>query len=74
MSIAANRFKTIRAVLAYSPEIANISRSHNDANVACFGSRTMQIHTILESIDAFLSTPFLGDKYQTRNHKLDNLC
>jgi ribose 5-phosphate isomerase B len=36
MSISANRFKNIRAVLVYSPEIARISRSHNDANIICF--------------------------------------
>lgn len=36
MSIGANRHAGIRAVLAYNPEIARISRSHNDANVICF--------------------------------------
>jgi len=74
MSIAANRFKNIRAVLAYSPEIAKISRSHNNANVICFGSRTMKREDILSSIDIFLSEPFLGDKYQRRNDKIETIC
>ena len=73
MSIAANRFHWIRAGLLYSPEIAKISRSHNDANVACFWARTMTTESILQSIDAFLSEPFIGDKYQKRNEKID-LC
>ena len=63
MSIAANRYKNIRAVLAYTSEIARISRSHNDANVICFGARTMDIKMVLESIDIFLSESFLGGKY-----------
>lgn len=74
MSIAANRFRGIQAVLAYSPEIAKISRSHNNANVACFGSRTMKLENVIESIDIFFSEPFLGDKYQRRNDKIDCAC
>jgi ribose 5-phosphate isomerase B len=73
MSIAANRHKHIRAVLAYSPEIARISRSHNDANVICFGARTMDIADVLSSLDIFLSEHFLGEKYERRNKKLDTL-
>lgn len=74
MSIAANKFKNIRAVLSYSSEIAKISRSHNDANVACFGARTMNIGDVLDSLDVFLNTDFLGGKYQTRNDKIDSTC
>ncbi len=74
MSIAANRFRNIRAVLAYSWEIAHTSRSHNDANVICFWARTMSAESVLASLDMFLSTPFLGDKYQRRNDKIEGLC
>lgn len=72
MSIAANKFHGIRAVLTYNPEIAKISRSHNDANVACFGARTMDMETVRASLFEFLNTNFLWDKYQTRNEKIDN--
>jgi ribose 5-phosphate isomerase B len=74
MSIAANRHKNIRAVLAYTPEIARISRSHNDANIICFWARTMEIGMVLESIDIFLSEPFLWGKYKKRNELLDCQC
>jgi len=74
MSIAANRHEWIRAVLAYSTEIAKISRSHNDTNVICFGARTMDIKMVLESIDVFLSESFLGGKYWKRNQLLDCQC
>ena len=74
MSIAANRFNGIRAVLSYSSEISKISRSHNDANVICFGARTMQLDEVITSLDVFLSESFIGDKYQRRNDKIDCTC
>lgn len=74
MSMAANRFIWIRAVLSYSSQIAKISRTHNDANVICFGARTMNIIDVLESIDIFLAEIFNGDKYQRRNDKIDIVC
>lgn len=74
MSIAANRHKNIRAVVAYSPEITKISRSHNNVNVACFWARTMKLDDVIQSLNIFLSEPFLGDKYQRRNDKIDLLC
>lgn len=74
MSIAANRHPWILAVLAYNPEIAKISRSHNNCNVICFGARTMKIEDVLQSIDIFLKEPFIGDKYQRRNDKIDCMC
>lgn len=72
MSIAANRHQWIRAVLAYSPTIAEIGCTHNDANVICFWARTMELATVLASLDIFLSTDFLWGKYQRRNEKLDS--
>jgi ribose 5-phosphate isomerase B len=59
MSLAANRHKDIRAVVGYSPAVAKIGRTHNDTNVICFGARTMELATILASLDVFLKTDFL---------------
>lgn len=72
MSIAANRHLWIRAVLAYNPAVAKIARTHNDANVICFWARTMDLITVLASLEIFLKTDFLWGKYQRRNEKLDS--
>ncbi len=72
MSIAANRHKGIRAVLAYSVATAKIGRTHNDANVICFWARTMELAMIFASLDIFLKSEFLWGKYQRRNEKLDS--
>lgn len=71
MSLAANRHKGIRAVLGYSPVVAEIARTHNNANIICFGARTMELVTVLASLEVFLKTDFLWGKYQGRNEKLD---
>lgn len=72
MSIAANKFPKIRAILAYDAEITKISRSHNDTNVICFGARTMEIGDVLTSLDVFLETEFQWGKYQRRNEKIES--
>ncbi len=41
MSIAANRVRGVRAARVCSVEDARITRGHNDANVLCLGSGTM---------------------------------
>ena len=56
MSMAANKMKGIRAVLASSEEIAELSRRHNDANVVTLGARVMEIGLMKKIVDKFLST------------------
>ena len=71
MSIAANRFKGIRAALLYDDFTAEYSRRHNHANVLVFGSRTMNISDVLRRIEIFLSNQYEGGKYEDRNKKID---
>jgi ribose 5-phosphate isomerase B len=64
--MSANKVKGIRAALAWSTEIAKLSREHNNANVVAMGSR---VHTLDESkaiIDAFINTPFSNDERHIR--------
>ncbi len=64
--IAANKVKGVRAALAWSVEIAQLAREHNDANVVAVGARQ---HTLEESaaiVDAFLATSFSGSPRHAR--------
>lgn len=71
VSIAANRFPEIRAVLAESPTVAKLSREHNHANVLCMGARIVSEATALEMIRTFLDTkPDLGPRHLNRIKKL----
>lgn len=69
--LAANRVKGCRAVLAYSVEIAELGRQHNDANVISLGGRFVANEQALEIVKTFLETPFSGDeRHQRRIDKM----
>jgi len=70
ISIAANRFKSVRAALCHSVETAKLSRQHNDANVLALGARVLDQNIALECVDTFLTTGFEGDRHQRRVNKL----
>lgn len=71
ISIAANRYRGIRAALLYSLETAALARQHNNANVAVFGGRTMSLEEIKERLDVFLNTDFEGGRHLRRIEKID---
>lgn len=58
MSITANRHQGIRAAVCTTPEMARLSREHNNANVLCIGRRTTSLSDCREIIDTWLQTPF----------------
>lgn len=66
MCIVANKQKGIRAVMPSSVELVEKSRQHNNANVLCLGARFLSLEQAKNITDKFLSTEFLGGKYQTR--------
>jgi ribose 5-phosphate isomerase B len=74
ISIAANRFSAVRAALCMTPEMAQLSRQHNDANVLALGARLINVETAFECVDAFLNTAFEGGRHEGRVAKLSNRC
>lgn len=72
ISIQANRFKGIRAICGYTPELVHIGRLHEDANVLCLSADFMDETTIDRSVSMFLSAEFLPEeRYIRRNARLD---
>lgn len=72
ISIAVNRHPACRAALVSEPLSAKLAREHNDANVIAMGARLTGIDMAKACIDAFLSTPFAGDRHARRVGKLSN--
>ena len=72
MSIAANRFKGIRAALCTSEELAELSRLHNDANVLCLGARTQSIDSMKRISSLWLTTEWEGDRHARRLDKIES--
>ena len=71
ISIAANRFKGIRAALCCSEFHAKMSRKHNDSNVLALGSRTTDIDLLKKIVKVWLETDFEGGRHQNRLNMLD---
>lgn len=71
ISIAANRFKGVRASLCLYPEMAELTRRHNNANVLGLGGRLVASDLALRIVDAFLTTDFEGGKHKRRVDLID---
>jgi ribose 5-phosphate isomerase B len=66
VSMAANRFKGIRAALCRDEDDAQMARLHNNANVLCLSGRKTDQEMIKKISDKFLSSSFEGGRHQTR--------
>ncbi|HQE69947.1 MAG TPA: ribose 5-phosphate isomerase B [Atopobiaceae bacterium] len=66
ISIAANKFKGIRAALCSDCFSAWATRMHNDANILAMGGRILGPGLALMIVDTFLDTPFSGDERHAR--------
>ncbi len=73
MSMAANKYKGIRAALCSEPVSARLSRQHNDSNVLCMGARMIGIVMAGEILSTWLATPFEGGRHQRRVDKISAL-
>ena len=65
-----NKHQSIRAGLAWIPEIAHLIRQHNDANVLVMPGRFISEETARQIMDEFLSTEFEGGRHQRRVEKI----
>lgn len=68
-SITANKVKGARAALVYDPEIAKITREHNDSNVLVLGPRYTDEDDLYKIIDNWLETDFSNDERHIKRIK-----
>ena len=71
MAYAANRYPHVRAAVAWSPEIAELAKSHNDANILVLPSRFVSEQEGLEILHKWLDTKFEGGRHQRRVEKIE---
>ena len=70
MSIAANRFKNVRAAHVCNKKDTILARKHNNANILCLGGRTTGKKDAKEILKAWITTPFEGGRHERRVKKL----
>ena len=66
MSIAANRWKGIRATLVRSPQVAALSRQHNNANVMCLAAAFVNHDMLEEILSTWMNAEFEGGRHIDR--------
>ena len=70
ISMTLNKHSHIRAALVWIPEIAQMTRMHNDANVLVMPGRYIDNETAKEIMDKFLETSFEGGRHIRRIAKI----
>jgi ribose 5-phosphate isomerase B len=70
MSIAANKVKGVRAAVVHDEFTAQISRSHNNANVLCLSADLLGQKLIEKIVEVWLTTPFEGGRHARRVAKI----
>ena len=70
ISMTLNKHQHIRAALVWQPEIAHLTRQHNDANVLVMPGRFISNEEARAIMDEFFSTPFEGGRHVRRIEKI----
>ena len=71
MSYVANRYPKVRAAVVWSPEIAELARSHNDSNILVLPSRFVSEEDAEKILETWLKTPFEGGRHERRVVKIE---
>lgn len=71
MSIAANRFKGVRASHCTDTFTARMTRMHNDSNILCLGERITGSGLALDIVDIWIKTEFEGGRHTKRIDMLE---
>jgi ribose 5-phosphate isomerase B len=71
--IAANKVRGVRAALCNDMYLAEMARSHNNANVLSMGGRVVTFELADQILNTFLSTPFEGGRHERRVAQLTEI-
>ncbi|MDD5583773.1 MAG: ribose 5-phosphate isomerase B, partial [Candidatus Omnitrophica bacterium] len=73
ISIAANRFKGIRAALCRDVDSAKLTREHNDANILVLGAKYTDEALATAIVNTFFTTPYSNEaRHSRRIEKIDD--
>lgn len=71
ISMTANKHAGVRAALCWTPEIARLAKTHNNANILSLPARFISTATAKEILATFLKSEFEGGRHQKRVNKID---
>ncbi len=70
VAMTANKYKGIRCGLCWTPELARLTRQHNNANILALPGRFIEESMALDIVDQFLNSEFEGGRHQRRVDKI----
>ena len=73
--MTANKYESVRAALAWTTEIARLSREHNNANIVCLPARFINDKEAQNVVKTFMNTEFEGGRHERRVNKIaEGIC
>jgi len=72
VAITANKYKNVRAGLAWNTNITKLVRQHNKANILAIPARFVSKRMASMMVSSFLTTEFEGGRHQRRVDKIIN--
>ena len=69
-NMTANKHQQIRSALCWNKEIAELARTHNDANILSIPSRFVKLNDAIEMVEVFIKTDFEGGRHEKRINKI----
>jgi len=66
MAMTANKFPRVQAAVCLRPDMAEMARSHNDANVLVLGGKYLSAQNAEAILDAWLKTGFSSEERHAR--------
>lgn len=73
MCMTANKYPKVRGALVYSPEVAKLTRTHNNANILCLPGRQLNADQIKEILESWFTSDFDGGRHERRVNKIQSL-
>jgi len=70
VSITANKFPRVRAALCMNPEMAAMTRQHNNANVLCLSGKFTTTEEATAILETWLASEFEGGRHERRVKKI----
>lgn len=70
INMTVNKYQGIRSALCWNTKIAELARTHNDANICALPARFISREEAKDVVDKFLSTEFEGGRHKIRVDKI----
>jgi len=70
INMCANKHKGIRSAICWNVKIAELARTHNDANICSIPARFVSVEEAKEIISVFFISRFEGGRHKRRINKI----